>query len=141
MAAKEANYPPLPLGLPSGPLSPVRDWQRGHAQCLFLLRFSVLSSRSRSAEISTYFRAFEMFSRTAFRLKGTSKAVRSFTVAAQVITLQIVVSFPESAVNTLAPSVISKLSCFVEPPERCCSRCCWRNWPAYVIANETAYSH
>ena len=42
MAAKETNYPPLPLGLPSGPLSPVRDWQRGHAHCLFLLRFSVL---------------------------------------------------------------------------------------------------
>lgn len=108
----------------------------------------VLGSRSRSARISTQFRTFKMFSRTAFRLHDASKAIRSFSVAAQVITLLKLWWVFRKERSTQVPQEslslhieLSFMIWFVEPTESCCSRCCWRNWPAYVTANETAYGH
>ena len=46
------------------------------------------------------FRAFMMFSRTAFRLQGASKAIRSFSIAAEVNSYTFAASFPNSPVTT-----------------------------------------
>ena len=77
----ELPYPPHPGHLRS---TLPRETLAARACSLCILSGSQFS---RSADISTYFRAFNMFSRTTFRLKGASKAIRSFSVAAQVITL------------------------------------------------------
>ena len=48
--------------------------------------------------ISTYFESFQGFSRTAFRLQGLRKAIRSFFVAAQVNSYAFAASFSSSPV-------------------------------------------
>ena len=85
----------------------------------------VISEPPLHARISTIFRAFKMFSRTAFRLQGASKAIRSFSVAAQVNSYTFAASFPSSPVTTS-------------------DRHCGRNWPVDVTTkstNETASSY
>ena len=65
-----------------------------------------------------------MFSRTAFRLQEASKAIRRFSVAAQVNSYTFAASFPSSPVTS--------------------DRHCGRNWPVGVntkSTNETASSY
>jgi hypothetical protein len=64
----------------------VRDWKRWHEHRLFSVLDTCYWGRSICRDF-TNFRAFKMLSRNAFRLQGASKAIRSFSIAAQVITL------------------------------------------------------
>ena len=88
---------PLFRNFPRKLESIARAWKPGHAYPSFSGLFTFYWGKNQgiitSAGISTTFKAFKMFSRTAFRLQGASKAIRSFSVAAQVNSYAFAASF------------------------------------------------